>query len=196
MIDHGKKNVLGVLVNAVDYDTALHAIIAAAHEGRSFAATALAVHGIVTGLRDKAQRHRLNHLDLVTPDGQPVRWMLNLAYHAALADRVYGPTLMLRLCEAAAREGLPVYFYGTREPVVNALARSLFESLPRLVDRRGRALAVSFPGSERKIRIGLKDSLLRRPYGFRRARLSTPGGVCVRTSRPPSHAYDCGRRRL
>jgi N-acetylglucosaminyldiphosphoundecaprenol N-acetyl-beta-D-mannosaminyltransferase len=132
MIDHGRKNVLGVLVSAVDYDAATQSILAAAREGRSFSATALAVHGVITGFLDKAQRHRLNHLDLVTPDGQPVRWVLNWAHATGLADRVYGPALMLRLCEAAARDGLPVFLYGSHKSVVDALAHRLAQRFPGL----------------------------------------------------------------
>ena len=42
MIDHGKQNVLGILVDALDYDAAVARIISAAHEGRGYAVTALA----------------------------------------------------------------------------------------------------------------------------------------------------------
>jgi N-acetylglucosaminyldiphosphoundecaprenol N-acetyl-beta-D-mannosaminyltransferase len=132
MIDGGKKNVLGVLVNSVDYDGALSSILAAAKASEPFGVTALAVHGVVTGLLDRTQRHRVNKLDLVTPDGQPVRWVLNFAYSAGLSDRVYGPTLMLRVCEAAARERLPVFFYGSRAPVVNSLAQRMSARFPGL----------------------------------------------------------------
>ena len=41
--------------------------------------------------------------DVVTPDGQPVRWALNLLHGAGLADRVYGPTLTLRVLERLRR---------------------------------------------------------------------------------------------
>ena len=57
MRDHGKRNILGVLVDAVDYDVAVHKIISAAEEGRGFAVTALAVHGIMTGVQDRAHRY-------------------------------------------------------------------------------------------------------------------------------------------
>jgi N-acetylglucosaminyldiphosphoundecaprenol N-acetyl-beta-D-mannosaminyltransferase len=132
MTDAGKKNILGVLVNALDYETAVQRIISAACERRGFGAAALAVHGVVLGWRDKIQRHRLNQLDVVTPDGQPLRWFLNFAYSARLADRVYGPTLMLKVCEAAARERLPVFLYGSSAAVTRALARNLGSKFPGL----------------------------------------------------------------
>lgn len=125
MIDRGKRNLLGVRVDAVDYEAAVGRVLDAAADSRGYACTALAVHGVMGGVLDREQRHRLNALDLVTPDGQPVRWGLNLLYRAGLADRVYGPTLMLALCEAAARAGLPVYLYGGRPEVVERLAGRL-----------------------------------------------------------------------
>jgi N-acetylglucosaminyldiphosphoundecaprenol N-acetyl-beta-D-mannosaminyltransferase len=132
MIDHGKQNVLGVLVDAVDYDAAVLRIAAAAEEGRGYAVSALAVHGVMTGVDDDEHRYRLNHLDLVTPDGQPVRWALNWLHGARLADRVYGPTLTLQVCAEAAERGLPVFFYGSRPEVLDRLVANLSERFPSL----------------------------------------------------------------
>jgi exopolysaccharide biosynthesis WecB/TagA/CpsF family protein len=132
MIDHGKKNILGVLVDAVDYAAAEERILTAARARRSMAAAALAVHGVMTGVLDKPHRYRLNHLDLVVSDGQPVRWTMNLLYRTHLPDRVYGPTLMLRLCERAAQEGLPIYLYGSQAHVVEALSHNLKMRFPGL----------------------------------------------------------------
>jgi exopolysaccharide biosynthesis WecB/TagA/CpsF family protein len=133
VIDRGKHNVLGVLVDAVDYDAAVQKILHAAVAGEPYGATALAVHGVMTGVLDAAHRYRLNHLDLAVPDGQPVRWALNALHHAGLGDRVYGPELTLRLCDGAARQGLPVYFYGSERAVLDALVRNLQARFPHLV---------------------------------------------------------------
>ena len=59
--------------------------------------SALAVHGVMTGVIDAEQRWRINHLDLVTPDGQPVRWALNLLHRSALPDQVHGAVLTAKL---------------------------------------------------------------------------------------------------
>ncbi|MBI1880966.1 MAG: WecB/TagA/CpsF family glycosyltransferase, partial [Chloroflexi bacterium] len=120
MLDQGKKNILGVQVDAVDYEAAIVKIMAAARTRSTLAVSALAVHGVMTGVLDSTQRYRLNHLDLIVPDGQPVRWALNWLYHTHLPDRVYGPTLMLKVCEQAAREGLPIFLYGSHPPVIEA----------------------------------------------------------------------------
>src|SRR6266540_1763723 len=103
MIDGGKRNVLGVLVDAVDYEAATGKVLAAAREHRPLALTALAVHGVMTGVQDKAHGARLNAFDVVTPVGQarPVQQVQRPPH------RVYGPTLTLRVLSVCADEALP-----------------------------------------------------------------------------------------
>jgi len=132
-IDKGKKNVLGILVNAVNYEAAVSKIIAAASAGKPMSVSALAVHGVMTGVLDSTHRYRLNHIDLVLPDGQPVRWALNLLYHTKLPDRVCGPNAMLQICERAAEEGLSIYLYGSKASVLEALSRNLCQRFPKLI---------------------------------------------------------------
>lgn len=125
MIDSGKRSVLGVGVNVVDYEGAVRRVIEAAEEGRPFSVSALAVHGVMTGALDPTHRYRLNRLDLVTPDGQPVRWALNLLHGEKLANRVYGPSLMLKLCQEANRHEIPVFLYGSKPEVMERLKANL-----------------------------------------------------------------------
>jgi exopolysaccharide biosynthesis WecB/TagA/CpsF family protein len=132
MIDAGKHSVLGVMVDVVDYEAAADRVLAAAREHRPLALTALAVHGVMTGVGDPAHGARLNSFDLVTPDGQPVRWALNLLYRAGLPDRVYGPALTLRVLAGCAEQGLPVYLYGSSEHTLDRLVPALAARLPEL----------------------------------------------------------------
>ncbi|MGH9274623.1 MAG: WecB/TagA/CpsF family glycosyltransferase [Acidimicrobiales bacterium] len=132
-MDRGKQNLLGVLVDAIDYDAATARVIQGAIEGRPVGVSALAVHGVMEAVADPELRHRINHLEVVTPDGQPVRWALNLLHRSGLVERCYGPTLTLRVCEVAAREGLPIYLYGSRADVLERLAAGLIDRHPGLV---------------------------------------------------------------
>ena len=126
MRDASKRNILGVLIDAVDYEAATDFVFLAAREKRSAAISALAVHGLMTGVFNREQKFRLNHFDLLLPDGQPVRWALNLLYKAKLKDRVYGPNLTRRICERAAAEGVPVYFYGSTPEILSLLRQEIF----------------------------------------------------------------------
>jgi len=132
LIDRGKHNIIGVLINAIDYEAAVERIITAAKGSQRLTVSALAVHGIMTGVLDETHRYRLNHLDLVVPDGQPIRWALNSLHDTGLTDRVYGPKLTLELCARAAEESLPIYLYGSHPDVLSALVRNLRERFPAL----------------------------------------------------------------
>lgn len=129
MIDRGKFDVVGVRVDAVDYEAAVARIIEAAEHKRPLRVSALAVHGVMTGVDDPEHLTRLNEFDLITPDGQPVRWALNWLHGARLPDRVYGPNLTLDVCRAATARGLSVYFYGSTPTTL----RHLEQRLPTLV---------------------------------------------------------------
>jgi exopolysaccharide biosynthesis WecB/TagA/CpsF family protein len=133
MIDRGKHNLLGIRIDAVDYEGAVERIITAARQRRGMAVSALAVHGVMTGVLDRVHRYRLNTFDLLVPDGQPVRWGLNWLHGTRLRDRVYGPNLMLRVCERAAAEGLPIFLYGATEEMLVKLKSNLLQRFPDLV---------------------------------------------------------------
>lgn len=87
----------------------------------------------MTGVQDGDQRYRLNHFDLVTADGQPVRWALRFLHGVDMPERVYGPTLMQLICAAAAHESLPIFLYGSRPEVVERLAANLRARHPSLI---------------------------------------------------------------
>lgn len=156
MIDKGKKSVLGVLVDVVDYEAAVAKILAAARDGRPYGVSALAVHGVMTGVGDGEHLWRLNELDLVVPDGQPVRWALNLLHAAGLPDRVYGPRLMLEVCAVAERDGVPIFLYGSRPEVLERLQKKLKERFPNL------KIAGSMPSYFRRLTPEERDQVVRR----------------------------------
>ena len=130
MLNLGKKNVLGILIDAVDYEAAISFVFERARQKRGAMISALAVHGVMTGVRDPEHKFRLNSFDLLVPDGQPVRWVMNWLYGTKMLDRVYGPELMRKICERAASEGTPIYLYGSTKPVVTSLTESLTRMFP------------------------------------------------------------------
>jgi N-acetylglucosaminyldiphosphoundecaprenol N-acetyl-beta-D-mannosaminyltransferase len=132
MIDRGSHNIVGVRVHAVDYEAAVAKIVDAARLRQPMAVAAVSVHGLMASVRDGAHRYRLNALDLVVPDGQPVRWALNRLYSARLRERVYGPQLMFEVCRGAAEAGLPIFVFGADEAILGDLRRQLQKKLPKL----------------------------------------------------------------
>jgi N-acetylglucosaminyldiphosphoundecaprenol N-acetyl-beta-D-mannosaminyltransferase len=105
-------------------------VLRAARERRAVTVSALAVHGLMTGVLNREQKFRLNHFDLLVPDGQPIRWALNLLHDAKLSDRVYGPKLTQKLCARAAEENIPVYFYGSTADILESLRQALANKFP------------------------------------------------------------------
>jgi N-acetylglucosaminyldiphosphoundecaprenol N-acetyl-beta-D-mannosaminyltransferase len=126
-------DLFGVQVSATTYDEVCDAIVAAVRTEQSAVVSFHAVHAIVTSSGDRELLRKVNQFDVVAPDGQPVRWALNSLYNAGLPDRVCGPELMLRLCDRAAVEGIPVYLYGSSQQVIDALCANLTRRFDGLV---------------------------------------------------------------
>jgi len=122
-----KAPILGVGISVTTYDEVVEHVLSAAHEQRSLLVNACSVHNLIEAIDDRALAAVLNHFDIVAPDGQPVRWGLRWTRQAKLDERVYGPTLMLQLCAAAARKGLPIYLYGSRDHTLASLRERLLQ---------------------------------------------------------------------
>jgi exopolysaccharide biosynthesis WecB/TagA/CpsF family protein len=122
----------GVPVSASSCAEAERAVLAAARERRPALVDHLSVHGLAEAQSDPRFREALERFDLVAPDGQPVRWALNLLFGTKLRDRVYGPALMERLCARAASEQIGVYLYGGLPEVLPRLRARLLERHPGL----------------------------------------------------------------
>ncbi len=123
--------VLGAFIDALSQEETLEIlqVWGRARESRYVAISN--VHVVVSAWRDPAYRAVINGADMATPDGAPVAWMLRRLGFAG-QPRISGPDLMLALCERCAQEALPVYFYGSTEATLTALAQRLQADLPTL----------------------------------------------------------------
>ncbi len=124
--------VLDVPLALIDYDGALDWIDAAiAARSREYLCVA-ATHTVVACGEDDELRAAVLGSSFTVPDGQPLVWALRALGHQ-LDDRVYGPTLMERACERAARSGTRFFLYGGRDDEALAqLQRMLTERFPGL----------------------------------------------------------------
>ena len=123
----------GVKMTPTTYAEVIDVLIRCAQARQPATADFGAVHVLATAARDAAFRETINALDIVAPDGQPVRWALNYFHRAGLTDRVYGPELMRRLCKAAADAGVSIYLYGSSPQVIEKLSTNLKAMSPALV---------------------------------------------------------------
>jgi exopolysaccharide biosynthesis WecB/TagA/CpsF family protein len=128
-----RYDLFGIMVSATDYRQAEEAVMQAAKSGVAATVAHMPVHGLMTVVADENFRAVLNSFDMVCPDGHPVRWALNSIYKLKLKDRVYGPDFMLMLCRRAAAEKIPIYLYGSTQPVLDALKENLSKRFPGLM---------------------------------------------------------------
>jgi N-acetylglucosaminyldiphosphoundecaprenol N-acetyl-beta-D-mannosaminyltransferase len=120
------QEVLGVPLALTDYTRTLDWIEAAVAADQHAYVCVAAVHTVMESQEDPELREAVLASDFTVPDGQPLVWAMNLLGHN-LSSRVYGPDLMERACERAARTGQTFFLYGGRE----AALATLREELPR-----------------------------------------------------------------
>jgi len=127
-----KYDLIGVQVSRVNYEQAIDCMMKAAKQAEPGIVACHAVHAIVTASCDTDLRKQVNEFSMITPDGQPVRWGLNLLHRTKLKDRVYGPELTRRVCHAAAQEGVSIYLYGGTPEILDQLQANLRRQVPGL----------------------------------------------------------------
>ena len=127
-----KVNVLGVGISAVTMDQAVQTIeqwIQGKDRTRYVCATGL--HGVMESQRHPHIRRAHNQADMVVPDGMAVVWAMHwLGYR--WVERVYGPDLMLGLCERSLHVDYRHFLYGGAPGVPELLGRRLQERYPGL----------------------------------------------------------------
>lgn len=116
----------------VDYELASEIIVENGIQKRSFGVSALAVHGLITAVNDKALGSIINNIDLIVPDGQPVRWALNSFYKLGMKDRVYGPELTLHVLRKANHRELSVYLFGSTETTLKKFQEFINKKFPKV----------------------------------------------------------------
>jgi len=118
-------------VDATNYEDATRRVLAWARRAESRYVCVANVHMTMEAYDAPDFRRIVNAADLVTPDGMPLVWMLR-RLGVPGQDRVAGPELLPRICEAAAREGVPVGFYGGKPEVLDGLTKRLKTRFPGL----------------------------------------------------------------
>ncbi len=126
-----RVNILGVAVSAIDMQLALTTIESWISRKEPNYVCVRDVHGVVRCQSDRNLRSIHNNAGLVTPDGMPLVWLSWLAGFRHV-KRVYGPDLMLALCERSLEGGYRHFLYGGAPEVTEKLASNLRQQYPRL----------------------------------------------------------------
>jgi N-acetylglucosaminyldiphosphoundecaprenol N-acetyl-beta-D-mannosaminyltransferase len=116
--------IIGSRIDSTSYETASQQIVSWAKAGESRYVCAANVHLLMEAHDSSAYHDIIKTADLVTPDGMPLVWLMRLKGERD-QQRVYGPTLMLHVLEAASREKLSVGFYGGKAEVLKMLIEKM-----------------------------------------------------------------------
>lgn len=126
-----RVDVLGIGVSAVSMDDTLEVVDRWITAGLRRYVCITGVHGIMESQRDQRLREIYNAAGLVTPDGMPLVWISRWRGMRG-TTRVYGPDLMLALCERSQAAGYRHFFYGGHDGVPERLAQRLEKRYPGL----------------------------------------------------------------
>lgn len=130
MVEIKKYPVFGLNYSKTDYQEASDVIIENAKARKSFTVACLPVHGVIEAYRFKKFRDMANRIDMVLPDGQPIKWALNAIHKLNLKERVCGPDLTLHVLEKASGHKLKVFLYGSYENTIFKFAQFIKDNYP------------------------------------------------------------------
>jgi len=128
---HASRTILDTRVDATDYDATTRFILDRAASGEPGYVCAANVHMVMEARDHSTFRDVVNGACLVTADGMPLVFMLRRLGIKA-ASRVYGPDLMLRLCETAANEDVPIALFGGTPESLEELQTRFARRFPAL----------------------------------------------------------------
>jgi N-acetylglucosaminyldiphosphoundecaprenol N-acetyl-beta-D-mannosaminyltransferase len=126
--DVPRYNVLGVGVSALTFRQAVDLVIGERGGGDRGYVCLCTANGLAEARRDPGYRKIFNGSFLTTADGMPTVWLGPKG-----SERVYGPDLMLAVCDAGRAHGLKHFFYGGGPGVAQTLAARLADRYPGLV---------------------------------------------------------------
>lgn len=128
--ERSRVNVLGVGVDVLNLDSAREKCFeAVSTAGKQGYVTVTGVHGVMESQRDPDLKKIHNRSFLTTPDGMPMVWLGKWDGHEEM-DRVYGPDLMLKLCEDGVPRQFKHFFYGGSPEVLSPLENNLEQRYP------------------------------------------------------------------
>lgn len=127
-----RRHVVSLQLTAAPFSVFEDTIVAAAAEGRSSTVCFANVHMVIECRQNPAMAEAVNGADWVGADGVPLQWALKSLY-GLNQERVPGMDMMPALLKRAAKEHLPVFFYGSTPDALDrcvAVCRERFPDLP------------------------------------------------------------------
>lgn len=129
----GKYLVLKNKITACDYEYALNIINKRIDQKQQLLISPIASQTLVLANYDNKLRNVLNCFDHLFPDSQWIKRSLYFLYGAKLKERIYGPDLMLKICDLAEKKKYRIFLYGNTKQTLILLKKNLFKKYPNLL---------------------------------------------------------------
>jgi N-acetylglucosaminyldiphosphoundecaprenol N-acetyl-beta-D-mannosaminyltransferase len=126
-----RANILGVTISAINLAQTMESVEGWIIRGEHNYICVTPAHGVMDCQRDPELKRIFNHSGLTTPDGMSIVWLLKWKGYRHV-ERVYGPDLLLALCERSLETGWRHFFYGGAPGVAERLSARLVARFPRL----------------------------------------------------------------
>jgi N-acetylglucosaminyldiphosphoundecaprenol N-acetyl-beta-D-mannosaminyltransferase len=126
-----RTNILGVGVSVINMEDAIRQCDELIRSNGRGYVCATDVHSVTEAHSDPAFRRILNRSFLTTPDGMPLVWIGRLRGHTKMR-RVYGPDLLLEMCQFSVPRGYRHFFYGGKPGIADQLSDRLTALFPGL----------------------------------------------------------------
>jgi N-acetylglucosaminyldiphosphoundecaprenol N-acetyl-beta-D-mannosaminyltransferase len=127
-----ETTLFGVRLSVGSMQTAGAAIIAKAKLAAGGMVCVANVDMLTRAKRTPRLARLMHNATAVVTDGMPLVWALRKLHGRRDAQRVYGPGLVLDLCERASKENVGVFFYGGTPEELSYLESNLLKRYPEL----------------------------------------------------------------
>ncbi|MEU9453441.1 WecB/TagA/CpsF family glycosyltransferase [Streptomyces sp. NPDC048277] len=127
----GRQTLFGVELDPLTMDETVARCLEAVRDGEQLEIGVVNAAKLVNMRRDDRLAKAVAGCDLVLADGQAVVWA-GRVLRAPLPERVAGIDLFLRLLAEAETTGIPVYFLGAKEEVLDQMLLRVADRFPGL----------------------------------------------------------------
>ncbi|MDO8269566.1 MAG: WecB/TagA/CpsF family glycosyltransferase [Candidatus Levybacteria bacterium] len=127
-----KYLIINDYVTACDYRFLLEKINNSIIKKKILSIAPITTHTLVHSTQKGRLRNALKSFTFLVPDSQWVKRSIYFLYGKRIKKRIYGPELMVKVCEFAERKGHRIFLYGTTYNTLSQLNSALEKKFPRL----------------------------------------------------------------
>ena len=126
------QSVIGSPVTALPFEAQINLMVEWAAHRLSKVVCVANVHMIMEAKTRSEFANVLADADLVTPDGMPLVWLMNLTAANRRQDRVAGMDILMALCQQAEVKKISIFFLGSESAILDRMRKRLNQDFPGL----------------------------------------------------------------